>query len=519
MISTDNSDVNIAINQFSSVVGIEHIITEEGSLAASLSNSSGASSRVHAIISPGTREELIEIVKIAHKSGVKIYPISCGMNVGYGEIVPPRNDHVILKTDRLNKIAEYDEILGQVFVEPGVSQHQLTQFLKKNNSNYFADVTGASLKSSVLGNTIDGGIGHSPLGYRRQNICEIEVVLANGELMRTREFPALGPDISGLFVQSNYGVVIGIKISLCRIPDDFEMFLVSIDHESDFEELIDSTRLLLQKGTLNSLIHVGNAVRALVSTRTCPDNWKEKVISISDAQSILRNAFVKPGVWNAVGGLYGTTDEISAKKRALRKTYSKHFEIKFFSERKLTKLTKLSDSKIFSYFDTNQSARLSIASLKSVFALMVGSPSDTAFNNASWKAETKGQMGLIWLAPTTKADGESVSNVIKICEPLFHDAGFDMPVTFTFAKPNRVVSAIGIHFNKDVPKHLKCAVTLYELAVRKLSQQGYSMYRLPSNEMQNMDLYDSSIISLLNSLKEVLDEKNIVSSGRYGIGK
>ena len=514
MPSSDDAVIEI----FSSIVGSSNVVKDRVALEESLSNSSGASAKVLAIVSPGTREELIDLVKVAHNYKVGLYPISCGMNLGYGELVPTSDDNIILKLDRLDKISEYDETLGQVFLEPGVSQCKLHQYLNDNNSNYFADVTGAARASSVLGNTIDGGIGHSPLGYRRHNICEIEVVLADGEVIRTQEFPSLGPDISGLFVQSNYGVVIGIKISLCRIPDDFEMFLVSIDSETELEELVNSTRVLLQKGTLNSLVHIGNSVRALVSTRTCPDEWKDKTVTSVDAQKILRNALVKPGVWNAVGGLYGSPHEIKAKKRALKKCYPAHFKIAFFSEKKLSKLTRISESKVFKYLDKNQNAELGIASLKSVFSLMRGNPSDTAFDNASWKANSKEQLGLIWLAPTARSNGRSVSEMVNICNDVFMEMGFDMPITLTFAKPTKIVSAIGIHFDKSDPNQQESAIKLYRAASDKIYANGYAMYRLPSNQMEIMNLQNSSTSFVLNAIKKALDPNSIISSDRYRIG-
>jgi hypothetical protein len=72
---------------------------------------------------------------------------------------------------------------------------------------------------SVIGNTVDRGVGYTPYGDHFGMHCGFEIVLANGEVMRTgmgampgsntwQLFPyGFGPYADGLFTQSNFGIV------------------------------------------------------------------------------------------------------------------------------------------------------------------------------------------------------------------------------------------------------------------------------------------------------------------------
>ncbi len=111
-------------------------------------------------------------------------PISSGKNWGYGSRVPPR-DGVLVDLGRLNRIVDFSEELAYVTVEPGVTQRQLYQFLPERSSQLWMDATGASPDCSIVGNTMERGFGHTPMGDHCSNVCGLEVVLGSGDVIET----------------------------------------------------------------------------------------------------------------------------------------------------------------------------------------------------------------------------------------------------------------------------------------------------------------------------------------------
>src|SRR4030095_17003422 len=141
---------------------------------------------------------------------------------GYGSRVPA-GDGVLLDLGRLNRIVAFDEDLAYVTIEPGVTQGQLYEFLRERGSRLWMDATGASPDCSIIGNTMERGFGHTPMGDHCNNVCAFEVVLPTGECVQTgfgrfAEAKAgalgrwgLGPSLDGLFSQSNLGLVTSLR--------------------------------------------------------------------------------------------------------------------------------------------------------------------------------------------------------------------------------------------------------------------------------------------------------------------
>ena len=77
----------------------------------------------------------------------------------------------------------------------------------------------ANAWGSVVGNALERGYGYTPYGENTRNICGLEVVLPNGDLVRTGNGAmsnshswqlfkyGYGPSWDQLFCQSNFGVV------------------------------------------------------------------------------------------------------------------------------------------------------------------------------------------------------------------------------------------------------------------------------------------------------------------------
>ena len=100
---------------------------------------------------------------------------------------------------------------------------------------------------SPVGNSLDHGVGYST-GEMRDHIgshCGMEVVLPNGELIRTGMGAApnaktwqdyrygAGPYIDGMFSQSNFGVVTKMGFWLNPLPDAYLEGTVTVPKHQD----------------------------------------------------------------------------------------------------------------------------------------------------------------------------------------------------------------------------------------------------------------------------------------------
>ena len=158
-----------------------------------------------------------------------------------------RNLHdgaVILLLERMNRILEVNEDLAYAVIEPGVTYKQLADHLRSRAIKLWADCTDSTPQGSVLGNALDRGLGHTPYGDHFGNLCGLEVVLANGEVIQTGAAPpdsptwhtfkwGTGPYLEGLFSQSNFGIVTRAGIWLMPEPEAFQAFLCEIEQEEN----------------------------------------------------------------------------------------------------------------------------------------------------------------------------------------------------------------------------------------------------------------------------------------------
>lgn len=489
------------------------VITKTEDLKKAVENTLGVERKIHAILYPKTTEEVQKIVKIANLYRTPLYPISRGQNLGYGSKAPIFDNQILVDLSLMNKIRELNEVEGYVIVEPGVTQKQLYEFLKEANTSFIADVTGAPSNASIIGNSIEGGFGHTPKGNRRKILTDLEVILGNGTLLKTGIFPNTGPDLSQLFVQSNFGIITAMRISLLPKPEYFESFFISTDHEK-FGELIDSIRKLRQQGTLTSLVHIGNAFRYLMTTGKIPLGFENKLLSAEESKKILSDILgINFGDWVAIGALYGSKKEVGARKKEVRKNLGSKGQLYFFNDKKLTQLERGS---FFMKMLGKNNAHF-VKGYQMLHNLMQGIPTDDPLQNALWRIEKREELGLLWLSPTTTASGAKVKTIVQIAEPLFQKYQFEMPLTITLVEPERVVGVLNITFNKNNKEQKNRAHQLYHELSATLKTEGISTYRESIIGMSNIVYAEPGKKEVFKMLKKIFDPHNIISPGRYGI--
>ena len=120
------------------------------------------------------------------------------------------------------------------------------------------DVTSGPPQGGMLGNALDKGAGYTPYFDHFGFSCGMEVVLGNGELLRTGDGAldhsqlvnwhtskySFGPILDGLFTQSNYGIVTRMGVWLLPRPPAIRSFHFAFPDDDDLEEIIEFCRPL-----------------------------------------------------------------------------------------------------------------------------------------------------------------------------------------------------------------------------------------------------------------------------------
>ena len=524
-----------ALTEWRKLLGPDAVVVDPAALFAVETTTFPTAQTVPAILRPSSREEVQECLRIATRFHVPVYPRSSGKNWGYGSGVPPQSNCAILDLSRMNRILDCNEKLAYVTVEPGVTQQQLYDFLTRQKSNLWMDATGSSPHTSLIGNIMERGFGHTPHGDHFAQSCGLEVVLPTGDVVETgySRFPnsvtgplyrwGVGPFLDGLFSQSNFGVVTRMTIWLMPAPAHFEAFLFRCDHQAQLGPLIEALCRLRLAGTIQSAVHVGNDYKVLSSLQQYPwDITQGKTPLLPDQMDSIRTR-LQFGVWNGSGGLYGTKSQVRAARREIRRALAgKVTQLRFLDDRMLALSLKFAKPiKLLSGWDLSKT----VALLQPLYGLLKGIPTDRPLQSAYWRKPSpipaqmdpdRDRCGLLWLAPIIPSDAGDVAKIKSVTSETLLAAGFEPMISLTMITGRAIACIIAISFDRDIPGEDQRAMACYRALASQVTALGYYSYRLGIQSMEEMD-GSASYVSLLRTLKSAVDPAGILAPGRYEV--
>jgi 4-cresol dehydrogenase (hydroxylating) len=520
-----------ALRAWSAAIGGEHVSADDGTLLAASTATFATSQHVRAILRPGSLAEVQECVRIANRCRVPLYPISSGRNWGYGSRVPPQ-DGVLLDLARLNRILEYSEELAYVTIEPGVTQRQLHEYLRQRGSRLWMDATGASPECSIVGNTLERGFGHTPMGDHCGAACGLQVVLPTGECIETGfsrfegstvgplSRSGVGPSLDGLFAQSNFGIVTRMSVWLMPAPEAFSAFFFMCHGEDDLARVADALRPLRLNGTLRSVVHIGNDYKVLAAGGGTPAWHRAGQGPIgADAMAAWRRS-VGIGSWNGSGGLYGTKAQVREARRQVRRALAgKVDRLHFIDDRRLRLMERFAAPfKLVTGWDLG--ATLDV--LKPLYGLLKGIPTDSALKSAYWRKHTvprqtnpdRDGCGLLWCSPVVPAVGSRLAEVTRLASDTLLDFGFEPQMSISLTTERSATCVISIGYDRATPGADQRAHECYARLSRALLERGYPPYRLAVTAMSALE-EAPAYADLLRALKQAVDPAYVLAPGRY----
>jgi 4-cresol dehydrogenase (hydroxylating) flavoprotein subunit len=523
----------LALREWMSVVGPENVVADEGALREAETATFATNRRIPAIVSPANREQVQECVRIANRKRIPLYPISSGLNWGYGSRVPATDGCVLLDLRRMNRITDFSEELGYVTVEPGVTQAQLYEFLRERNSKLWMDCTGASPQCSLIGNTMERGFGHTPYGDHFANSCGLEIVLPEGQVMETgfaryegaKAGPlyrwGVGPSLDGLFSQSNLGIVTRMTIWLMPAPEYFQAYYFRCEAEDGLAPMIDALRPLRMNGTIRSSSHIANDYKVLSALQQYP--WKEtngRTPLVEPLMGQFRRD-LKIGSWNGSGALYGTKAQVAEARRLVRLALKgKATRLEFLDDRKLAMASRFAG--IYQRI-SGWDLKRTLAVLKPVYGLMKGVPTAHPLFSTYWRKRTpapaemdpdRDGCGLLWCSPIAPNQGVDARRVTDLAKERMLANGFEPAISLTVLTDRTLSCIISIAYDREVPGEDLRAAECYRELLTSLGKEGYLPYRLGVNWMAAME-EGNAYSETLRLLKSTLDPHGIMAPGRY----
>jgi len=489
-------------------LGSENVITEPGELETAETATFATTQRIVAILRPANVAKVEASVRIANRYAIPIYPVSRGRNWGLGSRVPTKTGCALLDLARLDRIVDYNDQLGYITVQPGVTFRQVHDFLRAQKSPFFAAVTGGPPDGSLLGNALERGEGAGPYGDRAAHVCGMEVVLPSAETIRTGfcRFEnattarlsqwGVGPYLDGLFIQSNFGIVTELTVWLCPRPKRLVSFSLPVNDTGELAQAIDVIRPLVLEGTIAShSFGFWNAYKLMAVRGRYP--WQ----AMKNQTPLRLRALGGREPWVGSGALYAASEEQAA---AGRRRIEAVFE-------------RLPHAPVF------QMVEDPIIECGS----WLGEPAARNLRSTYWRKKTdptgfgssydphRHRCGVIWLHPTLPFVGEHVVKAAKLMESTTAAHGFE-PLIGTSCATGRIINVyLALMYDREIAGEDARAMACHDELLTRLTEEGYPPYRLG---VQSMSTNFSSIGcygALIDRLKSAIDPKGIIAPGRY----
>jgi len=480
--------------------------------------------RASAAIAPASVEEVQAVVRIANRHRIPIYTISTGRNLGYGGSAPALSGSVVLDLKRLNRIIEVNERHAYALVEPGVSYFDLYRYISDRGLKVWLDCPDPGW-GSLVGNALDRGGGVTSAAYRNhfEAHCGMEVVLANGEVLRTgmgalpgaktwQQFKTgFGPAIDGIFSQSNFGIVTKMGFWLMPEPESYLNGFVHVYKHDDLIALVDIVTRLENGQITNGMPYFGSPIfsglRPLEQFSAQPDkDLLDLLAAPGGASKEALEAYAQKvgrGVWGAMLQFYGPPKIIEAQWEHCKQQLAAIPGAKFLE-------------------GDRYRIPLQPEELGKVWKNAFGIPSLEIFSILERRAGGPEPYGHVGFSPIIPRTGEAIFEAQQVFGEIAREYGMPvnpLVVPFTYWQRCFVyLFLFPVTHDKEFNRRNREA---FRKLVKVSAEHGWGEYRTPviyQDDVMNVYSFNNHALRRFHeTVKDAVDPNGILSAGRYGI--
>ncbi|WP_344097724.1 FAD-binding oxidoreductase [Microbacterium deminutum] len=458
-----------------------------------------------AIVQPATTEQVQDVVRLVNRYGVPIWPLSQGRNLGHGGPSPRVRGSIQLGLQRMNTILEIDEELAYAVVEPGVTWQDLHEAVHNAGYRLLTPVPDLGW-GSIVGNAMDSGHTYQHYGADYMMPTGLEVVLPDGELLRTGQgaIPdsktwhlykrSLGPSLDPLFIQSNLGIVTRMGVWLKRLPDAYAPLTLIIDDDSDLEAAIDTIRELRLAGHLEGIPAVYSTLRAAQMLRDDPVPARPEPFTADELREIAGER--KLGAWAVRAYVWGDSELVELRLRRIVEAWhripSGHVDpLRVYAPDEYPELS----------FSAGQ--------------IGIGIPTLRALET------TPPHIAHLDISPVVPLRGADIRTVVEELRRQYASAGLNFGLGIMVTGERSAVPIAGIRYDRTDEQSVRAAFKLGKRMIEALGQLGYVDGR-PHLEFMDLaaaqhSFNDHAYRRFVEKLKDAVDPNGILSPGRHGI--
>ena len=178
-----------------------------------------------AVLRPKTTDQVADIVRVAARQGLPITARGSGTGLSGG--ATPVTGGIVVSFELMNEVVRLDTDDHVVVVQPGLTLHELNEYLAPTGLRY--PVYPGELSGSIGGNvnTNAGGMRAVRHGVTRQHVLGLELVLADGTILRTG-----GPVVKSSSGYDLTQLVIGSEGTLALVTEVTLKLSPSLDHSA-----------------------------------------------------------------------------------------------------------------------------------------------------------------------------------------------------------------------------------------------------------------------------------------------